>query len=61
VTARLEHLGAPPASDPEEMAGGFLALMSGITQEKLIDPDAVSDGLLGEMFALVYAGHVAKN
>jgi AcrR family transcriptional regulator len=60
LAARLEHLGAPPASDPEQLAGALMALMSGLTQELLIDPGSLSDGLLGEMFALVYAGHVAS-
>ena len=60
LVARLDHLGAPPARDPEQLAGALLSLMSGLTQEMLIDPDALSAGLLGETFALIYAGHVAK-
>lgn len=61
LVARLDHLGAPPADDPEQMAAAVLALMSGLTQEMLIDADSLSDGLLGEMLALMYAGHVAKH
>ena len=61
VTARAEHLGAPPVESPDEVAGALLALVSGLFQEMLIDPGWVSDGLLGEMFALIYAGHVARH
>ena len=46
VTARAEHLGAPPVDNPDEAAGALLALVSGLFQEKLIDPSWVSDGLL---------------
>lgn len=60
LAARLEHLGTPATSDPEQLAGALLALVSGLTHEKLIDPDSLPDGLLGEMFALMYAGHVAR-
>ena len=60
VAARAEHLGAPPVDNPDEAAGALLALVSGLFQEKLIDPSWVSDGLLGDMFAVIYAGHVAR-
>jgi AcrR family transcriptional regulator len=60
LTARLEHLGAPPPEAPEEMATAFISLASGLAREALIDPDAVPDDLLGETFALLYAGHVAR-
>ena len=46
VAARAEHLGAPPVDNPDEAAGALLALVSGLFQEKLIDPSWVSDGLL---------------
>src|SRR4051794_20508367 len=60
LRARLEHLGAPPPDDPERMAGTILALISGLYQQKLIDPDGLSDDALGETLALTFAGHVAR-
>jgi len=62
IAARLEHLGAPPlTTDPEQMAAVFMALAQGLAQEKLIDAKAIPDDLLGETFALIYAGHAATN
>jgi AcrR family transcriptional regulator len=60
LQARLKHLGAPPAAAPEQIATALLSLVFGLAQEWLIEPDAVPDELLGNMFALVYAGHVAR-
>ena len=61
LQARLEHLGAPPLAAPEQIATALLSLAVGLAQEKLIEPDAVPDKLLGDMFALVYTGHVARS
>jgi AcrR family transcriptional regulator len=62
IAARLEHLGAPPlTTSPEQMAAVFMALAQGLGQEKLIDAKAIPDNLLGETFALIYAGHLATN
>ena len=60
LQARLMHLGAPPLAAPEQLATALLSLAFGLAQEKLIEPDAVPDHLLGDMFALIYAGHVAR-
>jgi AcrR family transcriptional regulator len=61
IAARMEHLGAPPLEGPaEHMATLFMSVTSGLAREKLIDPDAAPDDLLGEAFALLYAGHVAR-
>jgi AcrR family transcriptional regulator len=60
LQARLEHLGAPPIATPEHVATALLSLVFGLAQEWLIEPDAVPDELLGDMFALIYAGHVAR-
>jgi AcrR family transcriptional regulator len=60
LQARLEHLGAPPFAAPEHVATALLSLVFGLAQEWLIEPDAVPDELLGDMFALIYAGHVAR-
>lgn len=60
LQARLQHLGAPPLAAPEQIATALLSLAFGLAQEKLIEPDAIPDDLLGDMFALIYAGHVAR-
>jgi len=61
IAARLEHLGAPPlANAAEDMATAFMSLISGLAQEKLIDPDAVPDRVLEDTLALIYGGHVAR-
>ena len=60
LQARLTHLGAPPAAAPEQLGTALLSLVFGLAQERLIEPDAVPDELLGDMFALIYAGHVAR-
>jgi AcrR family transcriptional regulator len=60
LQARLEHLGAPPIAAPEHVATALLSLVFGLAQQWLIEPDAVPDELLGDMFALIYAGHVAR-
>jgi AcrR family transcriptional regulator len=61
LEARVETLGTPGLDfAPEQMAGAFMALAEGLAREKLIDPKALPDGLLGETFALLYAGLVAR-
>jgi AcrR family transcriptional regulator len=60
LSARLEHLGAPPAPDPESLATAVIGLARGLAQEKMIEPKAVPDDLLGRTLALLYAGHVAR-
>ena len=60
LSARLEHLGAPPAQDDAAFAASVIALARGLAQEKLIDPDAAPDDQLGRMLAMLYAGHVAR-
>ena len=61
LEARNRHLGAPALSTPaEEVATAYLALANGLALERLIDPGAVPDHLLGETAALVYTGLVAR-
>jgi AcrR family transcriptional regulator len=62
ITARLEHLGAKRVdAAAEELATVFMSLTSGLAQEKLVEPDAVPEHLLGNTFALIYAGLVARS
>jgi hypothetical protein len=61
LDARATQLGAPPFSPPSrDVATAYLALGSGLAVERLIDPAAVPDDLLGEIVALVYQGLVAR-
>jgi AcrR family transcriptional regulator len=62
LEARSRQLGAPPFSTPaEEVATAYLALANGLALERLIDPSAVPDHVLGEMTALIYTGLVARS
>jgi hypothetical protein len=38
-----------------------MSLTSGLGQEKLVEPEAVPEHLLGNTFALIYAGLVARS
>jgi AcrR family transcriptional regulator len=63
IAARLETLGAPPlpSGGEERMATIFIAAALGLAQERLVDGKAVPDDLLGETFALLYAGHLQRS
>jgi AcrR family transcriptional regulator len=62
IAARLEHMGVPPLQrKPEDLATVFIALGQGLAIQKLVDDRSVPDDLLGEAFALIYAGHVARS
>ena len=57
LRARAKQLGAQDsATPPEHLAIAFLALISGIMRSRLVDPEAIPDGLFGEVAALLYAG-----
>jgi AcrR family transcriptional regulator len=61
LDARAQQLGAPPFSTPtSDVATVYLALANSLAVERLIDPDTVSDNLLGDIVALVYQGLVAR-
>lgn len=61
LEARARHLGAGPFSTPlVDIATAYLSLTHGLAIERLIDPNAVPDHLLGETVALVYQGLVAR-
>ncbi|HEY3020544.1 MAG TPA: TetR/AcrR family transcriptional regulator [Solirubrobacteraceae bacterium] len=61
LRARVEHLGRPIADVPlEEIATALLGLAHGLTHDRLVDPDAVPEHILGDTFALIYAGLVAR-
>jgi AcrR family transcriptional regulator len=57
LRTRASELGTPePGPPPEHVAIALLALISGIMRSRLVDPDAMPDGLFGEIAALLYAG-----
>lgn len=61
LDARAEQLGTPELPLPSiEVATAYIALIDGLAQTRLVDPDAVPDHLLGEIVALVYRGLVAR-
>jgi len=61
LLTRVKHLGGPEDSlAGERMATAIMALGAGLALERLIDPDAVPDELLGDIIVLIYAGLVAR-
>jgi AcrR family transcriptional regulator len=57
LDARLQHLGGPALGDrAADMAAIVLALAAGLAEQKLLEPDAVRDDLLGEAVVLIYRG-----
>ena len=62
IAARMEQLGAPPLDEkPEQLAVAFIALGQGLAIQRLIDARAVPESILGDTFALIYAGHLARS
>jgi AcrR family transcriptional regulator len=62
LITRFEHLGAPALSPArsEAMATIVMGLASGLARERLIDPKAVPDDLLGNALVLLYKGTAAE-
>jgi AcrR family transcriptional regulator len=58
LSKRFEHLGGPTldTSRGEALATIVLALTAGLRRERLIDPGAIADDLLGEALVLLYKG-----
>jgi AcrR family transcriptional regulator len=61
LEARAEHLGTPQAAgNAEEIATLLLSIARGLGREKLISPGDVPDHMLGEAYATIYAGLLAR-
>jgi len=61
LLTRVRHLGGPTDAPPaEDMATAMMGLAAGLARQKLVDPDAVPDDLLGDVLVLIYAGIVAR-
>ncbi len=61
LTVRLQHLKAPELEiASEQIATVLMALAAGLAQQRLIEPDAVPDHLLGKTIVLIYRGLLAS-
>jgi AcrR family transcriptional regulator len=60
LAARHETTGVPLTFPAEKLATGIIALAGGLAQERIADPRAVPDELLGELLALLYDGLVHR-
>jgi len=56
VETETEKRGVVLAMPPDRFVNGIFALFSGISMEKLIDPEETDDALFGEMLGLVAVG-----
>jgi AcrR family transcriptional regulator len=56
VEARHATTGVPLTTSPDRLATGIAALTYGLAIERVADPDAVPDDLLGELIDLLYDG-----
>jgi AcrR family transcriptional regulator len=59
--ATTERGWPPPPLSAEKLALVVNALGAGLSQEQIIDPDAVPDELFGEVIALIWAGADQKS
>jgi AcrR family transcriptional regulator len=61
LVTRIEHLGGPAldAAQGRAIATVVMSLTAGLARERLIDPQAVPDGLLGDVLVLLYRGVAA--
>jgi AcrR family transcriptional regulator len=60
LATRHRRTGVPLAMPAEALATAFIALAEGLSLEALIEPDSVSEDLLGNIFSLVYDGMAAR-
>ena len=60
LEARHRTTGVPLTFPAEQLATGIIALATGLTQERIADPEHVPDELLGELLSLLYDGLVHR-
>jgi AcrR family transcriptional regulator len=60
LARRAERLGIEPVVPPEQVATMTFAMANGIALERLLEPDAVPDGLAPEMMAIFFSGLRAR-
>jgi AcrR family transcriptional regulator len=61
MEARARHLGTPELTmGAEDLARIVMSIIGGLAVDELVEPGSVRPQLLGEAFALLYAGLVAR-
>ena len=60
LAARAARLGIEPVLPPEQVATMTFAMANGIALERMLDPEAVPDGLYPEMMAVFFTGLRAR-
>jgi hypothetical protein len=60
LEARHSTTGVPLTVPAGALATGIIALASGLAQERIADPEAVPEELLGELLSLLYDGLVHR-
>ena len=60
LAQRAERLGIEPATPPAQVATMTFAMANGIALERMLEPEAVPDGMAPEMIATFFAGLRAR-
>ena len=60
LARRAERLGIEPVVPPDQIAAMTFAMANGVAMERLLEPEAVPDTLMGEMMATFFAGLRAR-
>jgi AcrR family transcriptional regulator len=60
LEARHRTTGVPLTVPAQALATGIIALAGGLAQERIADPEAVPEELLGELLSLLYDGLVQR-
>ena len=60
LEARHHTTGVPLTVPAERLATAIIALATGLAQERIADPEAAPEELLGEMLSLIYDGLVMR-
>jgi AcrR family transcriptional regulator len=60
LARRAERLGIEPVLPPDQIAAMTFAMANGVAMERLLEPEAVPDTLMGEMMATFFTGLRAR-
>jgi AcrR family transcriptional regulator len=60
LARRAERLGIEPVVPPDQIAAMTFAMANGVAMERLLEPEAVPDTLMGEMMATFFIGLRAR-
>lgn len=61
VAAYSQATEVPLAMPASQLATALVSLANGLAMERMVDPESVPDGLLGEILALIYDGLVLRS